>query len=58
YLTNQDANSVSLIDTTSNAVTATVPAGQLPNGLAITPDGRHAYLANTGSGSVTVLTIS
>lgn len=41
---------VSVIDTGTNTVTATIPVGSLhsgPSGLAITPDGRHVYVASS-----------
>ncbi len=47
---------VSVIDTASNTVVATVTAGYDPAGVAITPDGKHAYVAN-GYGSNTVSVI-
>src|SRR3989475_11434648 len=57
YITNLNDNTVSVIDTASNTVTATVPVGTFPNGVAVTPDGARVYVANvldgTGSGSAT-----
>ncbi len=55
YVTNNDSNSVSVIDTASNTVTATIPAEKDPRGVAVTPDGRHAYVANSVSASVSVI---
>ena len=43
---NLPASTVSVIDTASNTVVATIPVGQYPNGVATTPDGTHAYVAN------------
>ena len=54
YVTNNASNSLSVIDTTSNTVTATIPVGAAPAGVAITPDGSHVYTANSYSDSVTV----
>ncbi|MEU6084278.1 IPT/TIG domain-containing protein [Streptomyces sp. NPDC047108] len=34
---------------------ATVPVGRLPRGVAVEPVGRRAYIANSGSGSVSVV---
>jgi YVTN family beta-propeller protein len=54
-------NSVGVISTAlaltdpTNAVVATVPVGANPYGLAITPDGAHAYVANAGSNNVSVI---
>jgi YVTN family beta-propeller protein len=40
---------VSVIDTATNAVVATIPVGFSPFHIAITPDGARAYVANQGS---------
>ncbi|MFE2448225.1 hypothetical protein ACWDHW_13035 [Streptomyces melanosporofaciens] len=37
YVTNIDDDSVSVIDTRTNTVTTTIPVGDAPNGVAITP---------------------
>ena len=39
YITNNSDNSVSVIDTATNTVTATIPVGDGPFGVAVTPDG-------------------
>jgi len=44
YATNEGNNTVSVIATTNNAVVATIPVGAFPTGVAITPDGTHAYV--------------
>ncbi len=36
-------------------VTATIPTGKFPTGVAVTPDGRHAYVTNSNSDSVSVI---
>lgn len=46
YVTNFVDSTVSVIDTTNNAVVATIPVGANPDAVAITPDGTHAYVAN------------
>ena len=40
------SNTVSVIDTASNTVVTTVPVGTSPHGVAVTPDGKHVYVAN------------
>ncbi len=55
YVSDRDINGVSVIDTSTNTVTATVPAGINPLGVAITPDGRKAYVANRYSNNVSVI---
>jgi YVTN family beta-propeller protein len=49
------APSVSVIDTASNMVTATVAVGAHPIGVAVAPDGKHAYVANANSNTVSVI---
>ncbi len=50
YVTNVNSNTVSVIDTATNTVVATVPvrSNDNPEGVAITPDGAFAYVANIG----------
>ena len=48
YVVNNGDNTVSVIDTATNTVVVTVTVGSLPNGVAITPDRTHAYVANAG----------
>src|SRR5438128_5291975 len=44
YVTNESSNTVSVIDTATNTVVATIPVGPVPVGVAITPDGTRAYV--------------
>ena len=37
YVTNADSNTVSVINTTNNTVTATVPVGDFPYGVSVNP---------------------
>jgi YVTN family beta-propeller protein len=39
-------NTVSVINTTTNKVTATVDVGINPEGVAVTPDGKKVYVTN------------
>jgi YVTN family beta-propeller protein len=55
YITNLNDSTVSVIDTASNTVTATVPVGNAPNGVAVTPDGAHVYVANVFDNTVSVI---
>jgi YVTN family beta-propeller protein len=48
-------SSVSVIDTATYKVVATIPTGQYPAGVAITPNGAFAYVANFNSNSVSVI---
>src|SRR5207244_5073950 len=46
---------VSVIDTASDTVVATVAVGSVPYGVAITPDGSRAYVTNQGDTTVSVI---
>jgi YVTN family beta-propeller protein len=46
YVTNQGAPTVWVIETASNTVVGTVTVGAAPVGMAFTPDGALAYVAN------------
>jgi uncharacterized protein (TIGR03437 family) len=48
YVANFGSNNVSVIDTSSNIVIATVMVGSQPQGIAVTPDGASVYVANCG----------
>ncbi len=47
YVANFGSNTVSVIDTATNAVTATIPVGYEPFGVAVSPDGSRVYVANS-----------
>ncbi len=49
------AGSVSVIDTSRNAVVATIPTGRNPVSLSVGPAGKRAYVANAASDSITVI---
>ena len=49
-------DTVSVITTATGAVSAPITVGKAPAGVAITPDGKHAYVANGGDGTVSVIT--
>jgi YVTN family beta-propeller protein len=57
YITNLDSNTVSVIDTVTNAVIAIIPVGSAPEGVAVTPDGRKVYVANSAAVGSTVSVI-
>ena len=47
YVTSQNSNTVSVIDTATNTVIKTITVGTTPYyGVAFTPDGRRAYVTN------------
>ncbi|MGV9244893.1 YVTN family beta-propeller repeat protein [Streptomyces sp. NPDC003710] len=55
YVANYTAGTVTVIDTTTNTVSTTIPVGANPDSIAITPDNARAYVANRGSNSVSVI---
>ncbi len=55
YIPNHDSNNVSVINTATNTVVATIPVGALPFGVAATPDGSTVYIANSGSSFISVI---
>ena len=52
YITNSGDNTVSVLATANNTVTATIAVGGFPEEVAVTPDGSTAYVANNGSVTV------
>ena len=46
---------VSVIDTASNREVAKIPVGVAPIGVAVAPNGRRVYVANSASSSVSVI---
>ena len=54
YVTNASQPVVSVIDTLTNTVIETITVGQSPWGIAITPDGKRAYVASL-SGTISVI---
>src|SRR5207302_8922389 len=55
YIPNASGNDVSVIDTATNAIVATVGVGDRPYGAAVSPDGSRVYVANYAGQSVSVI---
>jgi YVTN family beta-propeller protein len=55
YITNGDSNNVSVIETATNTVIATVNVSDGPFGVVATSDGKKVYVANLGSNNVSVI---
>ena len=55
YVANADDNTVSVIDTTTKTVVATIAVGDEPQGVAFAPDGATAYVPNIKDNTVSVI---
>ena len=55
YVTNFLSQNVSVIDLNLGKVTAIIPVGNNPTGMAVTPDKEEVYVANMWSGTVSVI---
>lgn len=49
YVTNEDSQNLSVIDTRTDSLIATIPVGTRPRGVKVSPDGRTVYVALSGS---------
>jgi YVTN family beta-propeller protein len=58
YVTNLVDNTVSVIDPSSNTVTATITGGAFPNDVAVPPDNKHVYVANLLDNTVSVVDVA
>ena len=52
---NYDSASVTMIDTNTEQVIATIPVGKNPQDITWAPDGRFAYVANVNENTVSVI---
>jgi YVTN family beta-propeller protein len=63
YVANTDDDSVSVVDTANDRVVATLslapypgaPEGSVPDGLAVSPDGRWLFVANAGNNDIAIV---
>lgn len=55
YIANNGSNTVSVIDTRTNTVSATIPVGAEPYGVAVNPVTTRAYVANGAGNTVSVI---
>ena len=55
YVTLVNDNAVVVVRTDTNEVTQTIPVGDRPRGIAISPDGQEAYVANADDNTVSVI---
>src|SRR5229473_3226226 len=55
YITNQSSSTVSVIDTATDTVIATIPVGLTPFGVAVSPDGSKVYVTHEFANAVSVI---
>jgi YVTN family beta-propeller protein len=55
YIANYGDNTISVINTATNTVTATIPVCKEPAGLSVSPDGSKVYVAYYGCDTVNVI---
>ncbi|HEX8856735.1 MAG TPA: beta-propeller fold lactonase family protein, partial [Thermoleophilaceae bacterium] len=58
WVVNPGGDNVAVISTRSNRVVSRIAVGDEPQGLAIDPNNRYAYVANTAAGTVTIIRIT
>ena len=58
YVANYSGDSVFKISTTTDTLSASISAGDKPEGIVITPDGAYVYVANYGDGTVSKISTS
>lgn len=60
YITNNISNSISVINTATQQVINTIPlsSGTSPDGVSVSPDGKHVYIGNYGNNTLTALNTS
>ena len=49
YVTNEDSQELTVIDTRTDSVVATIPVGTRPRGVRVAPDGKTVFVALSGS---------
>ena len=55
FVSNEKGNSITIIDGTSLEVVATVPVGNRPRGVILSPDGRHLYICASDDDTIEIL---
>ncbi|WP_229391627.1 PKD domain-containing protein [Methanosarcina sp. DH2] len=55
YVTNGESDNISVIDTTTDKVTATISVGSNPMGAVINPNGTKVYVVNSHSNDVSII---
>jgi YVTN family beta-propeller protein len=58
FVANRDSNTVSVIDSSTNTVLATIPVGLQPAQVEVSPTGQRVYVTNQGSDTVSVIDVA
>jgi len=58
HIANSGMNRVEVFDTATKQFLPPIKAGQLPRSLAMTPDGRFLYVANSGGESISIIDLN
>lgn len=58
YVTNEEGDSVSLIDRSKERVVSTLQVGRSPRGIVVEPDTRRAFVLNGGEDTVSVIDVN
>lgn len=58
FLSDADGQNVFVVDPSTNQVVSRIRVGSDPHGLAFSPDGATLYVANRGSGSISVVDVA
>ena len=55
YVSNEKGNSITVIDGDKLEVTATIPVGNRPRGIILSPDGKHLYICASDDDTIEVM---
>src|ERR1700722_8686988 len=58
YASNEGANTISVIDLAKDTVVATIPVGNRPRGMALSPDGKTVYVTLGRDNAVGVIDVA
>jgi YVTN family beta-propeller protein len=58
YVTAVEGDTLTVVDTDTWKVTATLPTGDAPTSIAVLPNGTRAYVTNLNSGTLTEVNLT
>lgn len=58
YVTNEEGDSVSVVDRSKDRVVSTIQVGRSPKAIVLEPDTRRAFVLNGGADSVTIIDVN